>query len=90
MSTGVASDLDTKSLSRGGGAERLAIFAAKLVVTVLLIPLAADRLEPGLVSYPAVRFSLGRLCHPGGVADPALGPALAQHFRCAGGVTRAA
>jgi hypothetical protein len=33
MSTGVASDLDTTSPSRGGGAEKLAILAAKLLVT---------------------------------------------------------
>ena len=33
MSTGVASDLDTRSASRGGGAKKLAILAAKLFVT---------------------------------------------------------
>ena len=33
MSTSVASDLDTKRASRGGGAGKIAIFAAKLLVT---------------------------------------------------------
>jgi uncharacterized membrane protein YbhN (UPF0104 family) len=33
MNTSVASDLDTTSPSRGGGAEKLAIFGAKLLVT---------------------------------------------------------
>jgi glycosyltransferase 2 family protein len=33
MSTGVASDLDTTSPSHGGGAKKLAFFAAKLLVT---------------------------------------------------------
>ena len=33
MSTSVASDLDTKRASRGGGAGKNAIFAAKLLVT---------------------------------------------------------
>jgi uncharacterized membrane protein YbhN (UPF0104 family) len=33
VSTGVASDLETTGPSRGGGAEKLAIFAAKLLVT---------------------------------------------------------
>src|SRR5262245_36476707 len=33
MSTSVASDLDTRRTSRGGGARKIAIFAAKLLVT---------------------------------------------------------
>jgi len=33
MSTSVASDLETTSRPRGGGAEKIAIFAAKLLVT---------------------------------------------------------
>jgi hypothetical protein len=33
MSTSVASDLDTRRASRGGGAGKIAIFATKLLVT---------------------------------------------------------
>ena len=82
MSTSVASDLDTRRASRGGGAGKIAIFAAKLLVTggVLLVSLAADQFGSGHIGPSVAGFSLGRIRRAGGDASVVI-LTLVSHWR---------